>query len=127
MLCSASAAWRQESPWREQWARARSFQGFGQAREHQGIVGRQTHLELLHGQRNSLFGGAFLEQERIEDATRAFRDLGARLLCAMHWGTFKLTDEPLDEPPILLEDERKKQGVAAGQVWVAAIGESRRL
>jgi L-ascorbate metabolism protein UlaG (beta-lactamase superfamily) len=34
-----------------------------------------------------------------EDAVRAFEILGAKMLCAMHWGTFKLTDEPLGEPP----------------------------
>ncbi|HEY1956490.1 MAG TPA: MBL fold metallo-hydrolase, partial [Polyangiaceae bacterium] len=34
-----------------------------------------------------------------EDAVRAFDMLGAKALCAMHWGTFKLTDEPLGEPP----------------------------
>jgi L-ascorbate metabolism protein UlaG (beta-lactamase superfamily) len=62
-----------------------------------------------------------------EDAVRAFRDLGARLLCAMHWGTFKLTDEPLDEPPQELERERQRQGVPATAVWVPAIGESLRL
>jgi L-ascorbate metabolism protein UlaG (beta-lactamase superfamily) len=62
-----------------------------------------------------------------EDAVNAFQSLGARLLCAMHWGTFKLTDEPLDEPPRLLEEMRQRQGISADQVWVAAIGESRRL
>ena len=31
-----------------------------------------------------------------EDAVQAFVDLGARRLLAMHWGTFKLTDEPLE-------------------------------
>ena len=62
-----------------------------------------------------------------EDALRAFSALGARLLCAMHWGTFKLTDEPLDEPPRLLEELRAKSDVPAERVWVAAIGESRRL
>lgn len=62
-----------------------------------------------------------------DDAVAAFRDLGARLLCAMHWGTFKLTDEPLDEPPRLLEEARRREGIAAEQVWVAAIGETRGL
>jgi L-ascorbate metabolism protein UlaG (beta-lactamase superfamily) len=62
-----------------------------------------------------------------DDAVAAFRDLGARLLCAMHWGTFKLTDEPLDEPPRLLEEARQREGIAAEQVWVAAIGETRGL
>jgi L-ascorbate metabolism protein UlaG (beta-lactamase superfamily) len=34
-----------------------------------------------------------------EEAVRAFEILGAKTFCAMHWGTFKLTDEPLGEPP----------------------------
>ncbi|HEY8926721.1 MAG TPA: MBL fold metallo-hydrolase [Polyangia bacterium] len=62
-----------------------------------------------------------------EDAVKAFQSLGARLLCAMHWGTFKLTDEPLDEPPRLLEEIRRREQIPADWVWVAAIGESRRL
>jgi L-ascorbate metabolism protein UlaG (beta-lactamase superfamily) len=62
-----------------------------------------------------------------DDALRAFLDLGARLCCAMHWGTFKLTDEPLDEPPRLLEEARRREGVEEGKVWIPAIGESRRL
>jgi len=62
-----------------------------------------------------------------EDAVNAFKDLGARLLCAMHWGTFKLTDEPLDEPPQLLEKFRQRENIPADKIWVAAIGESRAL
>ena len=62
-----------------------------------------------------------------KDAVRAFLDLRARLLCAMHWGTFKLTDEPLDEPPRFLEEERRRAGVAPEQIWVPAFGETRRL
>ncbi len=62
-----------------------------------------------------------------DDAMRAFLDLGAALFCAMHWGTFKLTDEPLDEPPQLLELARVREKVALDKVWVPAIGESRAL
>lgn len=62
-----------------------------------------------------------------DDALRAFADLGARLLCAMHWGTFKLTDEDLLEPPAMLDRLRREGGVAAEAVWVAAIGETRAL
>jgi L-ascorbate metabolism protein UlaG (beta-lactamase superfamily) len=62
-----------------------------------------------------------------EDALNAFQSLGARVLCAMHWGTFKLTDEPLDEPPRLLEELCQRRGIPEDQVWVAAIGETRRL
>jgi L-ascorbate metabolism protein UlaG (beta-lactamase superfamily) len=59
-----------------------------------------------------------------ELALRAFLDLGARTFLAMHWGTFKLTDEPLDEPPRRLERERERLGLPAERVRVLAVGES---
>lgn len=34
-----------------------------------------------------------------EEAVQAARDLGGPRFVPMHWGTFKLTDEPMDEPP----------------------------
>ena len=42
----------------------------------------------------------FMEHYHLnpEQAGRAFRDLGARRLVPMHWGTIQLTDEPLCEP-----------------------------
>lgn len=33
-----------------------------------------------------------------EDAVQAFRDLGARWMVPMHYGTFRLSHEPMDEP-----------------------------
>jgi L-ascorbate metabolism protein UlaG (beta-lactamase superfamily) len=44
-------------------------------------------------------------------------------MVAMHWGTFKLTDEPLDEPPRRLGAERERLGIAADRVRVLAVGE----
>ncbi|HEX6558492.1 MAG TPA: MBL fold metallo-hydrolase [Longimicrobiales bacterium] len=35
-----------------------------------------------------------------EEAVQTFIDLGARDFVAMHWGTFRLTDEPMLEPPV---------------------------
>ena len=35
-----------------------------------------------------------------EEAVAAFVALNARLMVPIHWGTFKLTDEAMDEPPI---------------------------
>ncbi len=37
------------------------------------------------------------------EALAAFRDLGARQMIPMHWGTFDLTDEPVDEADRVLE------------------------
>lgn len=36
-----------------------------------------------------------------QEAVEAARILGARTLLPVHWGTYRLTDEPLDEPPRL--------------------------
>jgi L-ascorbate metabolism protein UlaG (beta-lactamase superfamily) len=71
----------------------------------------------------------FMRRQHLSpaDAMQAFVDLGARRLVAMHWGTFKLSDEPLDEPPVLLEAARRDRGIEAERVWVMAIGETRRL
>ena len=46
-----------------------------------------------------------------EDATRAFLDLNARWMVPMHYGSFRLSHEPIDEPLQLLDSEAKKAGV----------------
>jgi N-acyl-phosphatidylethanolamine-hydrolysing phospholipase D len=42
----------------------------------------------------------------------------------MHWGTFRLTDEPLGEPPLRLAAELGKQGIPATSFVAGSIGES---
>ena len=71
----------------------------------------------------------FMERQHLnpEQAVRAFQDLGARALLGMHWGTFKLTDEPLDEPPQRLEAERRRLGLSPERVRVLAVGETLEL
>jgi L-ascorbate metabolism protein UlaG (beta-lactamase superfamily) len=59
-----------------------------------------------------------------EEAVQAFADLGARRFLAMHWGTFKLTDEPLDEPPQRLDAEWSRRGWPREPLHVLAVGES---
>jgi N-acyl-phosphatidylethanolamine-hydrolysing phospholipase D len=61
-----------------------------------------------------------------EQAVRAAIDLGASRVVAMHWGTFDLTDEPLDEPPRRFRAAAEKAGLGPEQAWVLAVGESRR-
>lgn len=62
-----------------------------------------------------------------EEAGQAFLDLKARHLVAMHWGTFKLTDERLAEPPLRLRHWAKARGVADSSVWIMDVGETRQL
>ncbi len=47
-----------------------------------------------------------------EDAVRAFLDLGARWMVPMHYGTFRLSHEPMDEPLAFLAREAEANGVA---------------
>jgi len=46
------------------------------------------------------------------DATRAFIDLNARWMVPMHYGTFRLSHEPMDEPLRLLEKEARAAGIS---------------
>ncbi len=58
---------------------------------------------------------------------QAFRDLGARTLFPMHWGTFDLTDEPPDEPPRELVRAIARAGGDPASAVLLAIGERRTL
>ena len=62
-----------------------------------------------------------------DDAVKAFAALGARRFVAMHWGTFKLTDEDLREPPQLLREIWQQQRRAPSQPEIPAIGETLRF
>lgn len=64
-----------------------------------------------------------------EDAVRAFCDLGGAragtVMIPMHWGTFKLTDEAMDEPPVRARAAWRAAGLAPERFWVLAHGETR--
>jgi N-acyl-phosphatidylethanolamine-hydrolysing phospholipase D len=62
-----------------------------------------------------------------EEAVRAFEILHAQNLVAMHWGTFKLTDEPLDEPPVRARAAFEKSKTDPNRLWIFDIGETRLL
>src|SRR5215471_4683884 len=46
-----------------------------------------------------------------EDAIQAFIDLGARWMVPMHYGTFKLSHEPVEEPVQRLKAEARRLGI----------------
>jgi N-acyl-phosphatidylethanolamine-hydrolysing phospholipase D len=67
-----------------------------------------------------------------EDAVSAYRMLlnGTRTAppCfTMHWGTFRLTDEPLDEPPARFARRWREAGLPDETNWTLVHGETRRL
>jgi len=58
------------------------------------------------------------------ESVQALVDMGARELLAMHWGTFDLTDEPLDEGPRALSVALDALDVAPARAHVLAHGGS---
>jgi N-acyl-phosphatidylethanolamine-hydrolysing phospholipase D len=45
------------------------------------------------------------------EAVQVHKDVQSRLSIACHWGTFRLADEPIEEPPALLAQELGEQRV----------------
>jgi N-acyl-phosphatidylethanolamine-hydrolysing phospholipase D len=62
-----------------------------------------------------------------EEAVRIHQDLGSRQSVAMHWGTFRLTLEPMDEPPRRLAAALQAAHVPLERFIVMRHGECRRL
>jgi N-acyl-phosphatidylethanolamine-hydrolysing phospholipase D len=61
------------------------------------------------------------------EAVQIHLDVRAAASIGIHWGTFELTDEALDEPPLALARGRRERGVSDAAFSVMAIGETRRL
>ena len=60
-----------------------------------------------------------------EQAVQAAVDLRARTLLGIHWGTFDLADEPIDEPPRRMLAETERRGIPADRAWILKYGETR--
>jgi N-acyl-phosphatidylethanolamine-hydrolysing phospholipase D len=65
-----------------------------------------------------------------EEAVQAYRDLAGAdgpgpVMMAVHWGTFKLTDEPMDEPPARVQAAWAAAGLPSERLWVPTHGETR--
>ena len=67
-----------------------------------------------------------------EEAVQAYVDLTASgasrraLMLAIHWGTFRLTDEPMDEPPRRAAAAWHEQRLDPSLLWTPTFGETRR-
>ena len=58
------------------------------------------------------------------EAVQAHLDLGARQSIAIHFGTFQLTPEGIDEPVHELARALRERGVPAAQFRTVDVGES---
>lgn len=59
-----------------------------------------------------------------EEALQIHLDIGAKKSIGIHWGTFILTDEPLDEPPKRLRKAVEDQGLPPDSFGVLQHGET---
>ena len=59
-----------------------------------------------------------------EEAVQVFLETRCRRAVAMHWGTFRLTDEPLGEPPLRLAAALEKHGIDPARFTAGAVGQS---
>ena len=71
----------------------------------------------------------FMSAQHVDpaEAVRIHRDVRARRSIGIHWGTFELTDEPLDAPIGALADALRAAGVPADRFELYRHGETRVL
>jgi hypothetical protein len=69
-----------------------------------------------------------------EEAVQIYQDVVAPhpnvpdpLMLGIHWGTFRLTDEPMDEPPKRTLARWREVGLDEDCLWVARFGETRSI
>ncbi|SFS04696.1 MBL fold metallo-hydrolase [Sphingomonas jatrophae] len=73
--------------------------------------------------------GAFLPREMMQpshispvEAADVFRGVGAAHALGIHWGTFQLSDEAIDAPPLLLAQTLRARGVPADRFRTLEVG-----
>jgi N-acyl-phosphatidylethanolamine-hydrolysing phospholipase D len=71
----------------------------------------------------------FMRGQHVDptEAVQIHRDLAAERSIGIHWGTFELTDESLDEPPRALARAARQAGLADDAFTVLAVGATRRF
>ncbi len=68
-----------------------------------------------------------LQHVDLPEAVQVHLDLGAKRSLGVHWGTFSLSDEPLDQPIHELDAARIAKGVAETEFFIMPIGATRRI
>ncbi len=68
-----------------------------------------------------------LQHVDISEAVQVHLDLGAKRSIGVHWGTFSLADEPLDQPIHELGAARAAKGVSEEEFFIMPIGATRQI
>ena len=71
----------------------------------------------------------FMKEQHVnpEEAVQIHQDLKAKRSVGVHWGTFALTDEPLDQPPKDLAVALASRALGRDDFTLMAIGETRKI
>ena len=71
----------------------------------------------------------FMKEQHVNpaEAVQIHQDLKAKRSVGVHWGTFALTDEPLDQPPKDLAVAVASKALCPQDFTLMAIGETRQL
>ncbi len=62
-----------------------------------------------------------------EESVQIARDLKAKNVIAMHWGTVILSEEPPFDPPLRFRAAGKAAGYSPKKIWVMKVGETREI
>jgi len=60
-----------------------------------------------------------------QDVRSAHPDAPHPLMLGIHWGTFRLTTEPVDEPPLRVAARWSAEGLDPSRLWIPRVGETR--
>lgn len=99
----------------------------GYSQDPQDIGRRYGHFDLAAIAIGSYEPRWFMQKHHIDpaQAVRVMQDVGARQAVGIHWGTFRLSDEALDQPPKDLAKALDQQGLAQDRFFVMHHGETR--
>ena len=78
---------------------------------HGGVNGRK--IEVI----------TYDDHSSAADAVRAFQQLHAAYALGVHWGTFELTDETMDDPPAHLQRALDAAHIATSRFRVTEVGQ----
>ena len=101
----------------------------GYSRDFQDIAARFGSFDLAAVPIGAYEPRWFMRPQHVnpEEAVQIHQDLNARHSVGIHWGTFVLTDEPLDEPPRRLGEALVAARVPNERFFLMQHGETRML